>query len=107
MIMRRLGEDVTKETRAVAYQQVKVNRAARRRQILEILESGPMTARQIAVELHRRGYTNNDERNNASPRLTELLELGLVELAGKTMCMYTGKTVTVFKKREAPCATNT
>lgn len=100
MIERRLGQNVTQETRVEAYQRVKVDRMVRRQQILHILEDkGPMTAKQIAVEMKHRGYTDNDDRNNASPRLTELMELGLVEPAGKTTCIYTGKTVAVFKRR--------
>lgn len=100
MIERRLGQNVTQETKAETFQRTHVDRLVRRQQILHILEDkGPMTAKQIAIEMHHRGYTNNDDRNNSSPRLTELMELGLVEPAGKTICIYTGKTVAVFKRR--------
>lgn len=100
MIERRLGQNVIAETKVETYQRTHVDRMVRRQQVLHILEDkGPLTAKQVAVEMHHRGYTDNDDRNNASPRLTELMELGLVEPAGKTLCMYTGKTVAVFQRR--------
>ena len=46
-----------------------------------------------------KGYTNNDDRNNAAPRLTELCISGEVEPVGKKKCQYTGKMVTVYEVR--------
>ena len=98
MIERRPGQPITLDTRAEAYEGV--DRILRRKQILTILEElGPMTAKEVAVEMHRRGYTGNDDRNNAAPRLTEMAKEGLVEPIGKTRCQYTGKTVSVFARR--------
>lgn len=36
------------------------------------------------------------ERNYTAPRLTELNEMGLVEVIDKKKCEYTGKTVAVY-----------
>ena len=98
MIERRLGQAVTLETRGES--SANVDRIKRQSQVLEILSDlGPMTAKEIAVEMLRRGYSMNDDRNNAAPRLTEMLKTGQVEALGKERCIYTGKTVTVFARR--------
>ena len=49
--------------------------------------------------MYKRGYTDNDDRNNAAPRLTEMAQQGTVDTIGKTRCSYTGKTVTVYQRR--------
>lgn len=100
MIPRRMGQDLTKDTRAEA--DTTIDRLVRRQQVLEVLEElGPLTAKEVAVEMYRRGLTPNDERNNAAPRLTELCKIGLVEPIGKRPCRYTGKSVAVYARRSA------
>lgn len=99
MILRRFGENTTLETRKESYD--KVDKRKRYAQIKEILQDyGELTAKQIAILMLKKGYTTNDDRNNSSPRLSELLVLGEVEVIGKTKCEYTGKTVSVYKLRE-------
>jgi hypothetical protein len=96
---RRYGEDPRLETRAEANETVK--REIRYRQILDCLEErGPSTAKQVAVWLCMTGQTPTSERNLTAPRLTELCKAGLVEPIGKTRCVFTGKTVTVYGLRE-------
>lgn len=96
MIERMNGEQITFSTRGESLD--KVDKEKRRREILSILVR-PMTAKEIAVEMHKRGYTENDDRNNAAPRLTEMAQDGLVDTIGKTRCAYTGRTVTVYQRR--------
>ena len=97
IIKRMLGEYPPIETRAEANETV--DRDKRYRQILEILEDGDMTAKEVAVEMCRRGYVPTSERNFSSPRLTELQTKGKVEVIGKTKCQYTGKIVAVYSLR--------
>ena len=67
-------------------------------EILEILKSGKeMTAREIAIELFRRKITTNKERNNAAPRLTYLVEAGLIEITGKKYDLESGIKVTKYR----------
>ncbi len=87
---------ITYETRREAHQSV--DKAKRNDQILEILKAGPMTAKEVAVELFRRGLTGSDDRNMAAPRLTEMVDAGRVKVAGKKRCIYTKKTVAVFER---------
>lgn len=96
MIERMNGEQITFNTRREAYETV--DKQKRYRQILGILNR-PMTAKEIAVEMYKRGYTDNPDRNNAAPRLTEMAQDGMVDTIGKTKCSYTGKTVTVYQRR--------
>ena len=95
MTNREPGEDVTLATRHEAN---KVDRQKRYAQILAIL-TRPMTAKEVAVEMFKRGLTDSTDRNNAAPRLTEMSKDGRVEPIGKTKCTYTGKTVAVYARR--------
>ena len=93
---RRAGEITTFETRRESEE--KVDKEKRYQQIVEILHDSnlPMTAKEIAVEMKRRGFTPVDERNMSAPRLTELSIKGIVEPVGKKRCQYSNKTVTMY-----------
>ena len=92
--------NIAQETRRESYEAAKADTAARRRAILGILaDNGGMTAREIAVELHRRGITPTDERNYAAPRLTELYKAGKITTAGKKQCPQTGRNIAVWEIR--------
>jgi hypothetical protein len=87
---------IARETRKESYEKIDIN--AREQQILEILSDGiERTAREIAFEMCERGFTNTVERNNASPRLTDLLEKRQVIIVGRTMDYTTGKKVSVYR----------
>lgn len=88
---------ITYETRSESYE--KVDKNLRYSQILEILDNKEMTAKEIAVEMYKKGYIPTDERNFVSPRATELLYKGILDIAGKKKCHFSGKNVTVFKVR--------
>ena len=98
MEARRYGEDPRLEAREEANKAV--DRQKRYRQILDCLEErGASTAKQVAVWMCLSGYIPTSERNYTAPRLTEMCEKGMVEPIGKTRCVYTGKTVTVYDLR--------
>lgn len=87
----------TSETRAEA--NITVDKKARENQVLEILADGlERTARQVAFEMYERGFTNDRERNNASARLTSLLEQRKVVVVGKALDSITGKKVAIYRK---------
>ena len=86
---------ITEITRAEAND--RVSKVRRYNQIIECLQDNPeMTAKELAVTLHKKGYIPTTERNFTAPRLTELAHAGTVEVIGKTKCRYTGKTVAVY-----------
>ena len=94
MMNRLPGENITHDTRAESHE--RVSKQVRYRQIKEILMEKPMTAKEVAVKMASKGYISWSERNYASPRLTEMSFMGIVEPIGKKKCEYTGRTVTVY-----------
>lgn len=84
------------ETKIDSYNQIDTKQ--RQEQVLEVLGNEMLTAKEIAVRMYEKGYTTNDDRNNASPRLNELVNSGLVVIYGKKKCEYSGKTVAMFKR---------
>lgn len=93
----RPGVIPTHETRRESYETV--DKQKRYRQILEIMKEldKPLTAKEIAVEMYKRGYAYTDERNVAAPRITELLKKGILDCSKtKVRCMYSGKMVSQF-----------
>ena len=92
------GEIVTHTTKAIAEEEIKPTKALRYKQILEILGDNTMTAKEVAVEMYKRGYTDSTDRNCSAPRLTELMYKMKVEAIGKKKCQYTGKTVAVYRR---------
>ena len=98
MIDREIGEDTSLLTRSEANDLV--DKQKRYKQIMGILVE-PMTAKEVAVEMHRLGLIPTTERNFSAPRLTEMSRMGMVEPVGKKKCRYSGRTVAVYARREA------
>lgn len=100
MELRMPGEIVTYTTRKISEESV--DKHKRYEQIIEVLKesSRPLSAKEIAVEMNKKGYIPTSERNFTSPRLTELCKKGKVDQVGKTRCEYTHKTVAVFSLKE-------
>ena len=91
------GQVATYETRREANDSV--DKEKRYKQIEYILSRFPegLTAKEITVQMKILGYTPTDERNFASPRLTEMTYIGRVKpLDKKRKCKYTNKMVTVY-----------
>ena len=96
MINKRLPGEITSfDTRKESYDNVDKNK--RYKQITTVLLNKTLTAKEIAVEMYKRGFIPTDERNFAAPRLTELCQMGQVEIIGKKKCEYTGKRVSVYR----------
>ena len=83
-----IDNTITKETRQESY----VVRPKRTVQILAVLGEREMTAREIAYEM---GYS---DLNAVKPRLTELKEIGIVEVVGKKKDLVTDRNVAVWRK---------
>lgn len=87
---------ISTETRAESYKTVDVE--TKKKQVLECLGDREMTAKEVAKEMLRRGYTNIKERNASAPRLTQLFEERKVVIVAKKVDFETGKKVCVYKK---------
>lgn len=93
--------EITAKTRGRSRKAIAAAARVRQGVILALLqERGPMTAQEIANELHRLGHTTTSERNCAAPRLTELKDAGKVEATGKKICSKTGRSVTLWQVRK-------
>ena len=99
IIPRLPGQNLLLETKVEA--EKKVNKKIRYLQIIEILNdsSKPLSAKEIAVEMKKRGYSQTDERNLSAPRITELLQNGWLDCVGSKKCQYTNTMVGVFAVR--------
>ena len=99
LIERMPGENTPHETRREAHESI--DKEKRNRQIIDCLSAyGPMTAKEIAVNLYDRGIIPSSERNMTAPRLSEMSDRGIVEPIGKKKCRFTGRTVAVYDLRE-------
>lgn len=100
MEKRQPGEYTTYDTRGESHEKTDKNR--RYKEILGILREHPegLTAKEVAVWMHKLKYARSTERNLSAPRLTELMNDGKVEPIGKKVCQYTGRKVSVFAIRE-------
>lgn len=91
------GQNVPLENKVQANEEV--DKQKRYSQILEVLGNKELTAKEIAEGMRKAGYIPTNERNFVSPRATELLKTGILEIIGKRKCKWTGKTVSVFRRR--------
>ena len=81
---------ITAETRRESNR--KTDKTTRQNMILAALGNEEMTAREIAYKLH---YT---DLNAVKPRLTELMQLGVVEAIGKKYDPLTERNVAVYQR---------
>ena len=81
---------ITSETRLESFE--KTDRATRRSIILAALGNEELTAREILLRI---GFS---DMNFVRPRLTELMQSGRVEAAGKKWDNITERNVTVFRR---------
>lgn len=77
--------------------ETKVNRENMCRWIIDALGTQQMTAREIAVVLHQKGYIPLPIRQATAPRLTELMESRKVEVVGSKLDEESKKTVSIYK----------
>lgn len=89
---------ITKQTRRESNQEVR--RDKKNRMILEQLSYGPATARELAVMLHKHGLTLTADRNETAPRLTEMMQRGVVEVCGKKKDSLTGRKAAMYQIAE-------
>lgn len=90
-----------KETRQMSFEDIKPQKRTKYMQILEILSNKEMTAREIELEMNRRGYSTYFDMNHVRPRLTELVkEYEKVCECGVKTDDLTKKKVAVYKKTQ-------
>lgn len=89
---------ITKETRRQSFKEIIPKITPRHRLCLLALEErGQATANEVASWLYANGFTPFFNRNFAHPRLNELVNSGLIEVADKKRDPITGKTCAVYQ----------
>lgn len=95
--------NITKETRKESFEKLKLKKKSKL--IYENLEDGEYTARELAIKMHNtfdedgKRLLRTAERQETAPRLTELVELGLIEATKKKYDEISGCNVAVYKRR--------
>ena len=87
---------INEETRAEAFAQLDVNE--KQRQVLECLGNKEMTAREVLIEMIKKGYTEIDDRNGVALRLTKLFEARKLVIVAKKMDIETGRMTAVYRR---------
>ena len=87
---------ITEETRRESYE--KLDNETIRQHIIELLQGGKkMTAKEVAVAMHLKGYVAYPMRQSVAPRLTELMQDDIVEACGKAYDHETGRNVALYR----------
>lgn len=89
---------ITEETRLESYR--KLNSQYIRSLIVDVLETGNYTAREIASILYTKHQILSPERQAVQPRLTELCDKGKIKEIGKRYDTLTHRNVTIYELRE-------
>lgn len=96
--------NITRETRKESYK--KLNLKAKTKLIYEQLGNGEYTARELAIKMYNtkdevgNRLIRTAERQEVAPRLTELVNNGLIEAVKKKYDEISGCKVAVYRKCE-------
>ena len=89
---------ITGQTRNESYDELRKSLSNKQEDVMFILKNGgEMTAREVAKEMYELCIINTNERNNAQPRLNELVKKNLVKVVGKTHDKVTNRNVALYK----------
>lgn len=86
----------TAQTRRESHR--KTNKENMYSKVLEVLESEDLTAREIAEQLYNNGEIAYPARAVIQPRITELVEAGLIKVTGKKYDGVTKRNVATYRK---------
>lgn len=93
---------ITNETRKESYEKIQLKK--KNKLIYENLENGEYTARELATKMYNifdqegNRLLRTAERQETAPRLTELVDLGLVKVIGKKYDEISGCNVAIYKR---------
>lgn len=81
----------------------KLDRDLRRSQILDVFRTdGPtLTARQITRQMAKKGLIPEFDMNYVKPRLTEMMQEGILKVVNKQKDEVSGKSVSVYEQTHA------
>lgn len=89
----------TLENRQLSFNEIKITRFTKYMQILEIIGSNEMTAREVETEMCKRQYSTYFDMNHVRPRITELVnEMHELIECGVKEDFVTHKRVSVYRR---------
>lgn len=88
--------NTTADTRRESHNAIKPLKEYRRALVLKILKGRRMTAEEVTAELLRIEAIPYFDRNFAAPRLTELSDMGKIEVVGKKLSKRTEKNIAIW-----------
>lgn len=95
--------EITKQTRKESFEKIPLKKKCKL--IYEQLGNGEYTARELAIKMYNTKDEDGNrllrtaERQETAPRLTELVELDLVETTKKKYDEISGCNVAVYKRK--------
>lgn len=96
--------NITKETRKESFEKIRLKKKCKL--IYEQLGIGEYTARELAIKMYNTKDEDGNrlirtaERQETAPRLTELVDLGLVKAIDKKYDEISGCKVAIYKRNE-------
>lgn len=96
--------NITKETRKESFEKIQLKKKCKL--IYEQLGNGEYTARELAIKMYNTKDQDGNrlirtaERQETAPRLTELVDLGLVKVIDKKYDELSGCKVAIYKRNE-------
>lgn len=96
-------DNITRQTRKESFKKLQLKKKCKL--IYDQLGNGEYTARELAIKMHNtkdedgKRLLRTAERQETAPRLTELVELGLVEVSRKKYDEISGCNVAVYRKK--------
>ena len=97
-------ENTTKQTRKESFKKIQLKN--KHKLIYEQLGSGEYTARELAIKMYNtidedgKRLIRTAERQETAPRLTELVDLGIVKVIDKKYDEISGCKVAIYKRIE-------
>jgi hypothetical protein len=86
-------------TKRLSFRFIKPTIPARRQLILDVLGNKQMTTRELAYAVHKytRGKVSID-MNSVRPRVSEMVDAGILQECGTKKCRWTNKTVAIYER---------
>ena len=89
------------ETRQISFEEIRPQKKNKYMQIIEIIGNRKLTAREIEIEMNKKGDSNYFDMNHVRPRLTDLVkEYEILTECGVKIDSVTNKKVAIYKKKE-------
>lgn len=76
----------------------RVNKNSWYEEIINLVENEivPLSCKDMAVMLYKKGVASSPTRQEVAPRVTELTDMGILKIYGEKICPYTNRKVSTY-----------